>query len=415
MTTGNIIRNGTYYVTGNCNGSTSQVKVGPYFQKVWNGANQPKTPKEYRNLRDPKTGKSVKLRVFRKRQLIPLPYSCTIVTDILPLFEYQAPTSGNPPSTPCVYAKRMCNAGFTTKPMFPNPWSTNDDLKLLAELHKKIWGSGFDPGVFLAEAHSGLAMIASSATRLRLSMLYAKRGQLKRAWNVLGQNPKYVPNSVRKNESNMWAEFRWGWTPLISDAYDGAQWVAHQVAAPMVNRVSARLQRQLSGTINESVNSPTYSVAKSIVRKQLIAYLKEDISVQPLNAIDPATIAWELVPYSFVFDWFVPIGNWLKARGLASKLKGTFVTSKKWTQIASGYKNHGDGVTGCPAKGAISLLQDPLYEYTTFQRTISDSLNHLTKFPVNRGFGEVASWRHAVDSVALLVQSKKYYSGKKTE
>jgi len=28
---------------------------------------------------------------------------------------------------------------------------------------------------------------------------------------------------------------------------------------------------------------------------------------------NPALVAWELVPFSFVADWFVPIGSWLTA------------------------------------------------------------------------------------------------------
>jgi hypothetical protein len=30
-----------------------------------------------------------------------------------------------------------------------------------------------------------------------------------------------------------------------------------------------------------------------------------------LGFVNPAVIAWELVPFSFVVDWFVPVGNFL--------------------------------------------------------------------------------------------------------
>lgn len=406
MTTGNVVRDGTWMASANCNGSPTSIKVGPYFSKKWSGANHPAVPKEYKYLKDPSTGKIKKLRVFRRRQLMPLPYSCTVIKDILPLFQYRAPVSGNPPATPCVYEQRICNAGFTTKPSFTNPWTANDDLKLLEKLHEKIWGSGFDPGVFLAEAGKGLTMITDAATKLSRSLTYIKRGQLIKAWNVLGQNPKYVPPSVKKSNANMWAEYRWGWTPLLNDAYDGAVWVAHQVAAPMVFRLAVRLQRVRVGTVN-AINSPTYLAALCTARKQIIAYLRESPPSSPLNAINPASIAWELVPYSFVADWFIPIGTYLKVRGLPSQLKGTFVTSSKVMKIAEGYQNHGPASFGCPAHNAISLLQDPYYEYTTFNRTIDNSLSHLNRLPTFRGFEKVATWKHAVDAVALVVQKLK--------
>lgn len=406
MTTGNVVRDGTYRVAANCNGSPTSAKVGPYFSKVWSGANHPAYPKEYKYLKDPSTGKIRKLRVFRRRELKPLPYSCTIVRDILPLFQYQVPVSGNPPETPCVYEQRVCNAGFTTKPSFNNPWTANDDLRLLEKLHEKVWGSSFDPGVFLAEAGKGLIMITEAATKLSRSLTFIRRGQLIKAWNVLGQNPKYVPPSVKKSNANMWAEFRWGWTPLLNDAYDGAVWVAHQVAAPMVFRLAVRRQRIGGGVIN-AINSPTYADANCIARKQLIAYLRESPPNSPLNAINPASIAWELVPYSFVADWFVPIGTFLRVRGLPSQLKGTFVTSSKVMRIAEGYRPTGPAAFPCPAKNAVSLLSDPYYEYTTFSRQVSDSLNHLTRLPVFRGFEKVVTWKHAADAVALVVQKLK--------
>jgi hypothetical protein len=32
-----------------------------------------------------------------------------------------------------------------------------------------------------------------------------------------------------------------------------------------------------------------------------------------LGLINPLEIVWELLPYSFVVDWFLPIGNWLSS------------------------------------------------------------------------------------------------------
>jgi hypothetical protein len=33
-----------------------------------------------------------------------------------------------------------------------------------------------------------------------------------------------------------------------------------------------------------------------------------------LGLTNPALVAWELVPYSFVVDWFLPVGDWLQAQ-----------------------------------------------------------------------------------------------------
>jgi hypothetical protein len=33
-----------------------------------------------------------------------------------------------------------------------------------------------------------------------------------------------------------------------------------------------------------------------------------------LGLTNPAILAWELIPFSFVADWFIPIGSWLEAQ-----------------------------------------------------------------------------------------------------
>lgn len=34
-------------------------------------------------------------------------------------------------------------------------------------------------------------------------------------------------------------------------------------------------------------------------------------SAQSLGLLDPLTLAWELIPFSFVVDWFLPVGTYL--------------------------------------------------------------------------------------------------------
>ena len=55
------------------------------------------------------------------------------------------------------------------------------------------------------------------------------------------------------------------------------------------------------GTSEESCKvSFTYDVPNTFLRE-----------FSTLGLTNPAVVAWELVPYSFVLDWLVPIGSWL--------------------------------------------------------------------------------------------------------
>jgi len=42
-----------------------------------------------------------------------------------------------------------------------------------------------------------------------------------------------------------------------------------------------------------------------------------------MGLINPAEVAWELTPWSFVVDWFIPVGNFLEA--LTARAGVTFI------------------------------------------------------------------------------------------
>lgn len=116
-----------------------------------------------------------------------------------------------------------------------------------------------------------------------------------------------------------WLELQYGWTPLLNDVYGAAELAAQLlVESPAdfvvkatfrdtLNQDSAELQ-PYSGDVADFTS--TYSI-----RHKYIAYLKiGDPEVRlhaSLGLSNPALVAWEKVPFSFVADWFLPIGAFL--------------------------------------------------------------------------------------------------------
>lgn len=111
-----------------------------------------------------------------------------------------------------------------------------------------------------------------------------------------------------------------------------------------------------------------------------------------MGALDPASILWERLPWSFVVDWWLPIGNYLEARAVANSLKGVFVTSRKWV-----YK------WGKPVAIGGWYIRAPNYyrEEGSFTRTVDSELVALK--PTMKSFGEGLSWAHAQNAVALVI------------
>ncbi len=138
---------------------------------------------------------------------------------------------------------------------------------------------------------------------------------------------------------------------------------------------------------------------KCYYRGQLIARLTEVDSPKLNGLTDPSSVLWELTPWSFVIDWFIPIGNYLNARGLAQATTGTYVYSwtsyEKWS--IDGYV-HPTPNTKTTASPSIE------YMYLQVWRSISTSVT--TPRPRMKPLGEVLSWKRAANAVALLTQMK---------
>jgi hypothetical protein len=84
--------------------------------------------------------------------------------------------------------------------------------------------------------------------------------------------------------------------------------------------------------VDDRSNSPSIYIypVHWTYSKRIKADLYEDISVaRSLGMVDPLQVAWEIVPYSFVVDWFLPVGSFLSAWAVIPKLRGRFLTIER--------------------------------------------------------------------------------------
>jgi hypothetical protein len=276
----------------------------------------------------------------------------------------------------------------------PTMWSTGDDNILYGKLREKVAGSDFNAAVFLAEGHQSLQMITTAARRIAASWKFASRGNWLAAERALvgsriAPRPGLRPDS-RVVASN-WLELQYGWLPLLSDAESGAKFLAHLCEVPFQHVV--RVQRHKTYALGTFGSAFTFAKGSSVYQKSIKAILKEVDVVKLSGLSDPLSVVWEKLPYSFVADWFIPIGSFLANRGLSQALKGTFVISTK-------RRVTGAGIASLNADRVVS----PNYRYDRgwFKREISTTLP--VPLPGVKPLNEALSWRHAANAVALLTQ-----------
>jgi hypothetical protein len=167
-------------------------------------------------------------------------------------------------------------------------------------------------GVDFVEYRQSLNMIEHSVGTL------AKFTRQVRKLNFLGAartlRMKYMPKGVsaRRSWSNNWLEYHFGWEPLIRDIYDSIEVLNN----PLKNFTVQKGRSFDYWHIVE--NSGTLPYRKDTFD----CYLKvqqgaqvEAITNRGLHSLDqfglanPAVLLWEIIPFSFVVDWFANVGN----------------------------------------------------------------------------------------------------------
>lgn len=187
-----------------------------------------------------------------------------------------------------------------------------------------------------AERKQTANLLINNVNRFVSLAVLFRKGRFSEANRVLGRrvqlfNGKKFPRDTlgppdRNTFANLWLEYSYGWRPLLSDIYGAAEHLAqlHTKSRPTKVSGSATDKEEIAHTYSE------YGVtAKSIgqVNYKAQCRLYFDIASYEIDTLkstgisNPSLLAWELLPYSFVVDWFLPVGNYLKNLNASSGLR----------------------------------------------------------------------------------------------
>lgn len=384
--------------------------TGGYYWKQWTGTNSPPRTKVYEDVyywlpgeKRPRKRRRL-VRLPRRARFDDHPYTMQLNMYSDRVFSYKFTNALWPedPSniTDAIRTYRLMFGGLPSNIRYGTLWDGNDDIALIGKLRESIAGSDFNAGVFLGEGRQSLRLIADSATRIYQSLWALRRGNMPALVEALSL--KTTPKLRRSTKyfdvemGKVWLEVQYGWLPLLKDAESGAQMLAQLLKFPLVQTYRVRKQK------SQILDLPVVSWLKngsfaysSITRGQLLGRISEVNVPQLVGLTDPASVAWELVPFSFVADWFIPIGNYLAARGLSQALTGTFVTTTTRTQRFT--------VSGLsPPNRMYGMITQPDYHETYISMTRNVSTTISVPKPNFKPLAKVASWQHCANAVALL-------------
>lgn len=150
------------------------------------------------------------------------------------------------------------------------------------------------------------------------------------AKNLFGGSlkPKSLPATLSKN----WLEFIYGWKPLASDLYELQQQAHHALKEPVNISAYGSGRSSHSRTVEDYYGFRIQQTNNSSHRTKLFGHITNPMlySLSQAGLINPVSIAWELVPFSFVVDWFVPVGATLQAitAGVGLECDGGFTSTQ---------------------------------------------------------------------------------------
>jgi hypothetical protein len=215
---------------------------------------------------------------------------------------------------------------------FSTPWpNTSVYNRALGKLYEQLRGD-VDISIDLAESHKTKSMMRDTLrSMVHLATTFRK---MKRS------NPR--------DWGNLWLEFTYGWKPLANTIYSSA----HRLMAPHPQGTTfLSLHASASETMFDQKKVDDFNGLSGVPRMILarrqdrVRFHCEFALVQSrldelagFTSLNPVSIAWELTPFSFVVDWFVNFGGYLRdfenALLYGSNFVGGYVTETSKTEFA---------------------------------------------------------------------------------
>lgn len=198
-----------------------------------------------------------------------------------------------------------------------------------------------------------------------------------------------------RDVASRWLEYQYGFKPLLSDIYGSAEALATELIQGKLVFVSASAKKEkLSSDVSATSDGGRYprnwtETSTSRIRAR---YRIRDTSIKQFSQLgftNPLLLAWEFIPFSFVVDWLVPVGNWLSC---LDALAG--VDDLRWNQLST-YK--------CQA---AAYAWGGKYDFVE-SRTSRYATNTNGTIPLPRlAYKPSESWTKVVNGLALLTQLK---------
>jgi len=167
--------------------------------------------------------------------------------------------------------------------------------------------------VSLAEGKQSIQMIAQRVGQLLAAARALRKGDIASFTKQLGVKNRSSARDRKRHVNDAagtWLEFTFGWAPLVKDIGSAVE-VLQQDFDPHPIRGRGTSQSEIEQHLFGYITKKNLLLSKTEIRGQIKVTNTDLFLANSLGFVNPATVAWELVPFSFVVDWFIPVGKFL--------------------------------------------------------------------------------------------------------
>lgn len=324
------------------------------------------------------------------------------------------------------YSENVMQYAFA--PDDSSSWVSQLRDKAASQLLNALRNSSFNAAQAIAERKQTADLFTSTAKKVASAFGSLRKGNFVRAAQDLGVIPKKragrrfnkdFPIDQAKAVGNAWLELQYGWKPLLADVYGSMETLARANnpatgnANTIFKKMSGRAKRIESPYVRTdhlAGQSGPRGVWLTIASATVECYVRYGVtysvsspaltSLASVGITNPALLAWELLPYSFVVDWFLPIGNYLGSLDATNGLvfqDGYVTVMRKYNGTVSSSKSYSYNGTGYggfvqQSRKTVEVIRTPIGGFPAMP------------FP---SFKNPLSSSHAASAMSLLLQTFK--------
>jgi len=143
-----------------------------------------------------------------------------------------------------------------------------------------------------------------------------------------GSKKRLTKRHLLASPSGFWLEIQFGWLPVIQDIFTGVEVMQTQFPSSPIRARGKSEEFYLTFGWCPTNRSSLVEISSEIRITNPNLFLANQLGV-----INPAHVAWDAVPGSFIFDWFIPVGKFLQS---FSAFAGVELVRPRVTKIVRG-------------------------------------------------------------------------------